>query len=62
MGADRGMAATFKPTRDRRQKAPVRRITISAEARKAYEDTMREQDQRGRDHTQFLPDEYKGKR
>jgi hypothetical protein len=56
------MAATFGRVTDRRKKAPVKRVVVSAEARKAYEDTMREQDKRGRDHTQFLPDEYKGKR
>jgi hypothetical protein len=56
------MAGTFGPVKDRRKKAPVKRVTVSAEARKAYEDTIRQQDQRGREHTQFLPDEYKGKR
>ena len=56
------MAATFGRATDRRKKAPVKRVAVSPEARKAYEDTMREQDKRGRDHTQFLPDEYKGKR
>ncbi len=56
------MAATFKPVKDRRKRAPMKRVTISAEARQAYEDTIRERDQRDRDHTQHLPDEYKGKR
>jgi hypothetical protein len=56
------MAATFRPVKDRRKKAPVRRVAVSAEARKIYEDSIREQDKRGRDHTQFLPDEFKGKR
>ena len=32
------------------------------EARKAYENTIRERDQRENDHTRFLPDDRKGKR
>ena len=56
------MPSTFKPPKDRRKKAPVKRIAISAEARQAYEDTIRERDQRGRDHTQFLPEEHKTRR
>ncbi len=53
---------TFKPVRDRRKAAPVKRIAISAESRQAYEDTMRERDKRDREHTQFLPHEHKGRR
>ena len=61
-----GMAAkppeTFKPVRDRRKAAPVKRVAISAESREAYENTIRERDRREREHSQFLPDERKGKR
>ncbi len=56
------MAEIFKPAKDRRKKAPVKRVVVSAEARKAYEDTIRERDKRDRDHTQFLPEDHKGKR
>ncbi len=52
---------TFKP-RERRKRAPVKHITVSAEARKAYADAMHERDKRDREHTQFLPDDLKGKR
>jgi hypothetical protein len=53
---------TFGPIKDRRKSAPVKRITISAEARKIYEDEMREREKREREITRFLPDEMKGKR
>lgn len=55
-------ASTFKPAKDRRKSAPVKRVTMSAEARKAYEDAIRQRDERERDHTRFLPDDRKGKR
>ncbi len=53
---------TFKALKDRRKKAPVRHITVSAEARQAYAEGMLERDKRAREHTQFLPDDFKGKR
>jgi hypothetical protein len=56
------MPSTYKPPKERRKKAPVKHIAVSVEARQAYENTIRERDQRGRDHTQFLPEEHKGKR
>ena len=56
------MAARFKAPRDRRKAAPVKRVAISPEVRQAYEDAMRERDQRDRDHTQHLPDDFKRKR
>jgi hypothetical protein len=55
-------ASTFKPVKDRRKSAPVKRVTVSVEARKAYENAIRERDERDRDHTRFLPDDRKGKR
>ena len=55
-------ASTFKPVKDRRKSAPVKRLTMSVEARRAYEDTIRQRDERERDHTRFLPDDRKGKR
>ena len=54
--------STFKPVKDRRKSAPVKRVTASVEARKAYETVIRERDQRDNDHTRFLPDDRKGKR
>ncbi len=53
---------TFGPARTRRKAAPVRRVVVSDEVRKAYEDDMRERDKREREHGQFLPDDMKGKR
>ena len=55
-------ASTFKPVKDRRKSAPVKRVTVSVDARKAYEDAIRQRDERERDHTRFLPDDRKGKR
>jgi hypothetical protein len=55
-------ASTYKPAKDRRKSAPVKRVTMSAETRKAYEDAIRQRDERERDHTRFLPDDRKGKR
>jgi hypothetical protein len=54
--------STFKPAKARRKGAPVKRVTLSAEARTAYEDMISERDNRDRDHTRFLPDDRKGKR
>ena len=53
---------TFKPVKDRRKSAPVKRVTLSSDTRKAYEDAIRQRDERERDHTRFLPDDRKGKR
>lgn len=53
---------TFGPTKKRRKKAPVKRVILTDEARKAYEDSVREQDKREREHGQFLPSDIKGKR
>jgi hypothetical protein len=55
-------ASTFKPVKERRKSAPVKHLTVSAEARKAYEETIRQREERERDHTRFLPDDRKGKR
>ncbi|MCW5714645.1 MAG: hypothetical protein KIT43_09060 [Bauldia sp.] len=53
---------TFGPVKDRRKRAPVKRITVSPEARKAYEDEMKERERRERELTRFLPDEMKTRR
>ncbi|MGV8839578.1 MAG: hypothetical protein ACWA6X_04665 [Bauldia sp.] len=50
---------TFGPAKARRKSAPVKRITVSPEARKAYEDEMREREKRERELTRFLPDDMK---
>jgi hypothetical protein len=59
---NRMTTSTFKPVKDRRKSAPVKRVTVSVDARKAYEDAIRQRDERERDHTRFLPDDRKGKR
>ena len=53
---------TFGPAKTRRKKAPVKRVIVSDEVRKGYEDAVRERDKREREHLQFLPDDMKGKR
>jgi hypothetical protein len=53
---------TFGPAKKRRKKAPVKRVFISDEVRKGYEDAARERDRRELEHLQFLPDDMKGKR
>ena len=53
---------TFGPAKVRRKPATVRRITVSPEARKIYEDEIREREKRERELGQFLPDDRKGKR
>lgn len=45
----------------RKQKAPVKRVALSAEARQAYEDLVRTRDERDRSYGQHLPAENKGK-
>ena len=54
--------STFGPAKKRRKKAPVKRVVISDEMRKGYEDAARERDRREREHLQFLPDDMKNKR
>ena len=56
------LPSTFGPAKKRRKTAPVKRITVSDEVRKGYEDDARERDKREREHLQFLPDDMKGKR
>ena len=53
---------TFGPIKDRRKAAPVKRITVSPEARKIYEEEMRQREKREKELGQFLPDDRKGKR
>ena len=53
---------TFKRPKDRRKPSPGKRVAVSEETRKAYEETMRQKAERVQKHEQFLPDEHKGKR
>ena len=53
---------TFKRPKDRRKSSPAKRVTISEEARKAYEETIRQKAERAQNHEQFLPNEHRGKR
>ncbi|WEK50452.1 MAG: hypothetical protein P0Y66_22970 [Candidatus Kaistia colombiensis] len=45
----------------RRAKTPVKRVSLSAEARQAYEDLVRTRDERERAYGQHLPADNKGK-
>lgn len=54
--------SAFGPAKKRRKKAPVKRVIVSDEVRKGYEDAASERDKREREHLRFLPDDMKGKR
>ncbi|MCX5580121.1 hypothetical protein [Kaistia terrae] len=45
----------------RKQASPGKRVSLSAEARQAYEDLVRTRDERDRTYGQHLPAENKGK-
>ncbi len=45
----------FKPAKDRRKKAPVKRVVLSPDAKRAYEQLVQERDARDRDYTRHLP-------
>jgi hypothetical protein len=45
----------------RRKSAPAKKVALSAEARRAYEEMMRTRDERDRSYAQFLPSDVKGK-
>ncbi|MBZ8134918.1 hypothetical protein [Afifella sp. IM 167] len=57
-----GIPETYGKAKDRRKKAPVKRVQLSAEQRQAYEDAMREHDRREREHSQYLPDDVRTRR
>lgn len=45
-----------------RKKEPVRNVTLSAEAKKAYEDLLKQKDEREKNYTSHLgTPEYKGR-
>jgi hypothetical protein len=52
----------FKRAKSRRLASPAKRIVVSEEARRAYEDTIRQRAEREQEHGRFLPDDLKGKR
>ncbi|HYF55850.1 MAG TPA: hypothetical protein VEA41_16470 [Salinarimonas sp.] len=51
----------FKP-KERRKASPGKRVTLSADERKAYEETVKRMGDKEREHGQFLPDDLKRKR
>ena len=53
---------TYKSPKDRRKKAPVKRVTLSAEAREKYEQELRERELREKTYGQHLHEQNKGKR
>lgn len=52
----------YKKAPSRKKTAPVRHIGLSAEAKKAYEDLVRERDQREQAYGRHLAASDKGKR
>ncbi len=54
-----GTNGTFKRAKPRQRTAPAKRVVLSAEDRKAYEDLAQGRDQRGRSYEQYLPSDKK---
>jgi hypothetical protein len=52
----------FKRAKAVRKRSPGKRVVVSDDARKAYEETIRLREARAREHDVFLPDDLKGKR
>lgn len=52
----------FKRTRTQRQTASVKRVTLSDEAKKKYEDLVRSRDEREQAYGRHLAEERKAKR
>jgi hypothetical protein len=52
----------FKRAKARKKPVPVKRVVLSAEDKKAYEDLVRGRDERERDYGRHLAEERKGKR
>lgn len=51
----------FKP-KERRKGSPGKRVAVSDEERRAYEETVKRMGDREREHGQFLPDDVKRRR
>ncbi|MCW5696534.1 MAG: hypothetical protein KIS96_07340 [Bauldia sp.] len=51
----------YKRASNRRKAAPVKKVTLSPEALKAYEDLVQERDKR-EERGRFLPEEFRSKR
>jgi hypothetical protein len=51
--------ATFKRAKPRQRTAPAKRVSLSAEDRKAYEELLQSRDERGRSYEQYLPSDKK---
>jgi hypothetical protein len=54
-----GANETFKRAKPRQRTAPAKRVVLSAEDRKAYEELAQGRDARGRTYEQFLPSDKK---
>jgi hypothetical protein len=52
----------FKPAKERRKASPGKRVAVSEEERRAYEEAVRRMEDRERAHVQFLPDDLKRRR
>jgi hypothetical protein len=49
-----GTNGQFRAAKDRKKKAPVKRVTVSAEAERAYEELVRARDERERNYGRHL--------
>jgi hypothetical protein len=54
-----GTNETFKRAKPRQKTAPAKRVVLSAEDRKAYEDIAQGRHERGRSYEQYLPSDKK---
>ena len=54
-----GTNGTFKRAKPRARTAPARRVVLSAEDRKAYEELAQGRDERGRTYDRHLPSDKK---
>jgi hypothetical protein len=54
-----GTNGTFKRAKPRQRTAPAKRVVLSPEDRKAYEDLLQGRDERGRSYERHLPSDKK---
>jgi hypothetical protein len=58
-GGMSGTTGTFKRAKPRSRTAPARRVVLSPEDRKAYEELAQDRDERGRTYDRHLPSDKK---
>jgi hypothetical protein len=56
-----GPTETFKRAKPRQRTAPAKRVVLSPEDRKAYEELAQSRDEREKNYTRHLPADKKGR-